>query len=66
MEYDSARLVKFSPDSKSFITCLETGNRIRIFKFSKNDDGTIGKVQQALEDYPVVRYMIFVFMLLRL
>lgn len=54
VEYDSARLIKFSPDNKSFITTLENGNSIRVFKLGKNEDGSLGKVHQALDDFSQV------------
>lgn len=49
VEYDSARLVKFSPDNRSFIASLDNSNAIRVFKITKNDDGSLGKVQQVLD-----------------
>lgn len=54
VEFDCARYVKFCPDNRSFITSLENSNGLRVFKFNKNDDGSVGKVQQALDDYPKV------------
>lgn len=57
MEYDGASRVKFSPDNKSFITLLENGNCVRVFKLSKADDGSLSKVQQALDDFPKVGEM---------
>ncbi|XP_067936405.1 transducin beta-like protein 2 isoform X2 [Watersipora subatra] len=49
VEYDSANLIKFSPDNKSFITSLDNANSIRVFKMSKNDDGIMGKVQAVMD-----------------
>lgn len=54
VEFDSARLIKFSPDNRSFITCLENGNCIRVFKFKKNEDGSFSKIEQVIDDFPKV------------
>lgn len=58
VEFDTARLIKFSPDNKSFIVSLENGNNIRVFKMGKNEDGSLGKIQQALDDFPQVNIII--------
>lgn len=39
IELDHATLVRFSPDSRAFITWLANGDTIRIFKMIKKDDG---------------------------
>ncbi|KAI5100112.1 transducin beta-like protein 2 precursor, partial [Silurus meridionalis] len=51
VEYDHATLVRFSPDSRAFITWLATGETIRIFKMTKKDDGTF-IYNAAPEDFP--------------
>lgn len=58
VEFDTARLIKFSPDNKSFIVSLENGNNIRVFKMGKIEDGSLGKIQQALDDFPQVNIII--------
>ena len=58
VEYDSARLIKFSPDNKSFITSLENANAVRVFKIGKNADGSLGKVQAALDFEKVSLYVV--------
>ncbi|XP_017344315.1 transducin beta-like protein 2 isoform X2 [Ictalurus punctatus] len=51
IEYDHATLVRFSPDSRAFITWLANGETIRIFKMTKKDDGTF-IFKAAPEDFP--------------
>ncbi|XP_029957537.1 transducin beta-like protein 2 [Salarias fasciatus] len=51
VELDHATLVRFSPDSKAFITWLANGDTIRIFKMMKKDDGTF-TFKAAAEDFP--------------
>ncbi|KAF4082214.1 hypothetical protein AMELA_G00149280 [Ameiurus melas] len=51
IEYDHATLVRFSPDSRAFITWLGNGETIRIFKMTKKDDGTF-IFKAAPEDFP--------------
>ncbi|MCJ8742131.1 hypothetical protein PDJAM_G00078810 [Pangasius djambal] len=51
VEYDHATLVRFSPDSRAFITWLANGETIRIFKMTKKDDGTFS-FKAAPEDFP--------------
>lgn len=51
VELDHATLVRFSPDSRAFITWLANGDAIRIFKMIKKDDGTFS-FKAALEDFP--------------
>ncbi|GAA6072616.1 transducin beta-like protein 2, partial [Tachysurus ichikawai] len=51
VEYDHATLVRFSPDSRAFITWLANGETIRIFKMTKKDDGTLS-FKAAPEDFP--------------
>ncbi|XP_028662773.1 transducin beta-like protein 2 [Erpetoichthys calabaricus] len=41
VELDHAVFVRFSPDSRAFITWLANGETIRIFKMSKKEDGSI-------------------------
>ncbi|XP_076129570.1 transducin beta-like protein 2 isoform X1 [Alosa pseudoharengus] len=51
VELDHATLVRFSPDSRAFITWLANGDTIRIFKMTKKEDGTfIFKANP--EDFP--------------
>ncbi|KAK5611164.1 Transducin beta-like protein 2 [Crenichthys baileyi] len=51
VELDHATLVRFSPDSRAFITWLSNGDAIRIFKMIKKDDGTFS-FKAASEDFP--------------
>uniref|UniRef100_A0A3Q0SJE0 Uncharacterized protein n=1 Tax=Amphilophus citrinellus TaxID=61819 RepID=A0A3Q0SJE0_AMPCI len=51
VELDHATLVRFSPDSRAFITWLANGDTIRIFKMMKKDDGTMS-FKAAPEDFP--------------
>ncbi|CAL1572762.1 unnamed protein product [Knipowitschia caucasica] len=51
VELDHATLVRFSPDSKAFITWLANGDTIRIFKMSKKEDGSLN-FKAAAEDFP--------------
>ncbi|CAN9501178.1 unnamed protein product [Ophioblennius macclurei] len=51
VELDHATLVRFSPDSRAFITWLANGDSIRIFKMMKKDDGTFA-FKAAAEDFP--------------
>ncbi|XP_058268359.1 transducin beta-like protein 2 isoform X2 [Hemibagrus wyckioides] len=51
VEYDHATLVRFSPDSRAFITWLANGETIRIFKMTKKDDGTFS-FKASPEDFP--------------
>ncbi|KAM4726175.1 transducin beta-like protein 2 [Anableps anableps] len=51
VELDHATLVRFSPDSRAFITWLANGDAIRIFKMIKKDDGTFS-FKAAAEDFP--------------
>ncbi|XP_075878595.1 transducin beta-like protein 2 [Nelusetta ayraudi] len=51
VELDHATLVRFSPDSRAFITWLAYGDAIRIFKMMKKDDGTFS-FKAAPEDFP--------------
>uniref|UniRef100_A0A3P9PU02 Transducin beta like 2 n=1 Tax=Poecilia reticulata TaxID=8081 RepID=A0A3P9PU02_POERE len=51
VELDHAMLVRFSPDSRAFITWLANGDAIRIFKMIKKDDGTFS-FKAASEDFP--------------
>lgn len=50
IELDTPRLIKFSPDNKSFIVSLENGNNIRVYKMNKSEDGNSLKIQQAFEN----------------
>ncbi|CAI5642831.1 transducin beta-like protein 2 [Oreochromis niloticus] len=51
VELDHATLVRFSPDSRAFITWLANGDCIRIFKMTKKDDGSMS-FKAAPEDFP--------------
>ncbi|XP_020787926.1 transducin beta-like protein 2 [Boleophthalmus pectinirostris] len=51
VELDHAVLVRFSPDSRAFITWLANGDTIRIFKMVKKDDGTLS-FKATAEDFP--------------
>ncbi|XP_030648585.1 transducin beta-like protein 2 [Chanos chanos] len=51
VELDHATLVRFSPDSRAFITWLANGETIRIFKMNKKEDGTF-TFKAAPEDFP--------------
>ncbi|XP_034406945.1 LOW QUALITY PROTEIN: transducin beta-like protein 2 [Cyclopterus lumpus] len=51
VELDCASLVRFSPDSRAFITWLANGDTIRIFKMIKKEDGTLS-FKAASEDFP--------------
>ncbi|KAL7848511.1 hypothetical protein AOLI_G00232290 [Acnodon oligacanthus] len=51
IELDHATLVRFSPDSRAFITWLANGETIRIFKMTKKEDGTFS-FKAAPEDFP--------------
>uniref|UniRef100_A0A1A8KWI4 Transducin (Beta)-like 2 n=2 Tax=Nothobranchius TaxID=28779 RepID=A0A1A8KWI4_NOTKU len=51
VELDHATLVRFSPDSRAFITWLANGDTIRILKMIKKDDGTFS-FKAAPEDFP--------------
>ncbi|KAM9728067.1 transducin beta-like protein 2 [Menidia menidia] len=51
VELDHATLVRFSPDSRAFITWLANGDSIRIFKMIKKEDGTFN-FKAAPEDFP--------------
>ncbi|XP_051257857.1 transducin beta-like protein 2 [Dicentrarchus labrax] len=51
VELDHATLVRFSPDSRAFITWLANGDTIRIFKMIKKEDGTL-TFKAAPEDFP--------------
>ncbi|KTF77560.1 hypothetical protein cypCar_00010001 [Cyprinus carpio] len=51
VEFDHATLVRFSPDSRAFITWLANGETIRIYKMIKKDDGTFS-FKAASEDFP--------------
>ncbi|XP_030009706.1 transducin beta-like protein 2 [Sphaeramia orbicularis] len=50
VELDHALLVRFSPDSRAFITWLANGDTIRIFKMFKKDDSTLS-FKVAAEDF---------------
>ncbi|KAG7483824.1 hypothetical protein MATL_G00042440 [Megalops atlanticus] len=51
VELDHATLVRFSPDSRAFITWLANGETIRVFKMSKKEDGSFS-FKAAPEDFP--------------
>lgn len=52
VEFDHAVRVKFSPDSKSFITGLGVANTLRAFKISKKDDSSVQIMPAAIQDFP--------------
>nr|XP_061801675.1 transducin beta-like protein 2 [Nerophis lumbriciformis] len=52
VELDHATLVRFSPDSRAFITWLANEDTIRIFKMNKKDDGTMS-FKAAAKDFPI-------------
>ncbi|XP_061558176.1 transducin beta-like protein 2 [Phycodurus eques] len=52
VELDHATLVRFSPDSRMFITWLAHGDTIRVFKMSKKGDATMS-FKSAAKDFPV-------------
>lgn len=52
VEFDHAVKVKFSPDSRSFITGLGIGNTIRAFKMTKKDDSSVQITPAAVQDFP--------------
>ncbi|XP_056140827.1 transducin beta-like protein 2 isoform X1 [Lampris incognitus] len=51
VELDHATLVRFSPDSRAFITWLANGDTIRVFKMIKKEDGSF-IFKAASEDFP--------------
>lgn len=51
VEFDHATLVRFSPDSRAFITWLANGDTIRIFKMTKKEDGSFN-FKANPEDFP--------------
>ncbi|XP_043574569.1 transducin beta-like protein 2 isoform X1 [Chiloscyllium plagiosum] len=51
VELDHATHVRFSPDSRAFITWLANEETIRVFKMIKKDDGTF-TFTAAPEDFP--------------
>ncbi|XP_067084781.1 transducin beta-like protein 2 [Osmerus mordax] len=51
VELDHATLVRFSPDSRAFITWLANGDTLRIFKMIKKEDGSFN-FKAAPEDFP--------------
>ncbi|XP_031725015.1 transducin beta-like protein 2 [Anarhichas minor] len=51
VDLDYATLVRFSPDSRAFITWLANGDTIRIIKMVKKEDGTLS-FKAASEDFP--------------
>ncbi|XP_061755013.1 transducin beta-like protein 2 [Nerophis ophidion] len=51
VDLDHATLVRFSPDSKAFITWLANGDTIRVFKMSRKEDGSMS-FKGAAEDFP--------------
>ncbi|KPP62402.1 hypothetical protein Z043_119419, partial [Scleropages formosus] len=50
VELDHATVVRFSPDSRAFITWLANGETIRVFKMSKKEDGSMN-FKVAAEDF---------------
>ncbi|XP_054611328.1 transducin beta-like protein 2 [Dunckerocampus dactyliophorus] len=51
VELDHATLVRFSPDSRAFITWIANGDTMRVFKMSKKEDGSMS-FKGASEDFP--------------
>jgi hypothetical protein len=54
VEFDHAFKIRFSPDSKSFITGLGIANTLRAFKIIKKDDSSVQMVPAAIQDFPIV------------
>ncbi|KAG5844487.1 hypothetical protein ANANG_G00163030 [Anguilla anguilla] len=52
VELDHATFVRFSPDSRAFITWLANAETIRVFKMTKKEDGSF-IFKAAPEDFPV-------------
>ncbi|KAJ8275709.1 hypothetical protein COCON_G00074610 [Conger conger] len=52
VELDHATFVRFSPDSRAFITWLANAETIRVFKMTKKEDGSFS-FKAAPEDFPV-------------
>lgn len=40
VEFDHAKAVSISPDSRAIVTCIEDGNHVRVFKINRKKDGT--------------------------
>ncbi|KAG7275021.1 hypothetical protein CRUP_030540 [Coryphaenoides rupestris] len=51
VDLDHATLVRFSPDSRAFITWLANADTIRVFKMIKKEDGSF-TFKAAPEDFP--------------
>lgn len=51
VELDHVTLVRFSPDSRAFISWLANGDTIRVFKMTKKEDGSF-TFKAAPEDFP--------------
>ncbi len=66
MEFDHAVKVKFSPDSRSFITGLGIGNTIRAFKITKKDDSSVQIAPAALQDFPSVNWNRFLILKIKI
>ncbi|XP_019728988.1 transducin beta-like protein 2 [Hippocampus comes] len=52
VELDHATLVRFSPDSRAFITWLAYGDTIRVFKMSKKQEGSMN-FKAVSDDFPI-------------
>ncbi|XP_077870534.1 transducin beta-like protein 2, partial [Saccoglossus kowalevskii] len=52
VEFDNPTRVKFSPDSRAFMTSLSNANTLRIFKLGKKEDGSGNTVIPNPEDFP--------------
>nr|CAB3266855.1 transducin beta-like protein 2 [Phallusia mammillata] len=52
VEYDHAKLVQFSPDSRAFIAGLAIENTVRVFKLGKKDDGVTTTCVPIEGDFP--------------
>jgi hypothetical protein len=54
IEYDHARFIKWSPDSKAFILYKAAEKVVEVYKVAKKPDGWINSVTKALT-FPKVR-----------
>lgn len=48
IEFDHARLVKWSPDSKAFIISRSTDNNVEVYRVERKRDGWLGPVARAI------------------
>ncbi|PVD32850.1 hypothetical protein C0Q70_08297 [Pomacea canaliculata] len=54
VDLDSATSVKFSPDSRALVASLANGNKIRVFRLGKKDDGSGNVGVAGTMDFPQV------------